>query len=238
MARSKVLHMFAHMHTLYGDGVSARKLYFFKLDADTLVHPYNLRSLLTSLAPLARSPAEPMLLGLASCRSSHAPELCHAAGGGGYALTPPALAILARFVATGLTPSWLAHLDDLTYGGEDVAVALALHETGGVSVVNVGGFHQHPPEKYKFYKMDGVQWPTVRPLTFHNLRLGALMSQLFHCTFYHREREPTAPKGRAGTTLAVAPPRPRCFTPKFWDVTLSVMIVAQILAWPITAPLK
>ena len=28
-----------------------------------------------------------------------------------------------------------------------MAVALALKESGGVSVINVGGFHQHPPEK-------------------------------------------------------------------------------------------
>ena len=64
-----------------------RKLFFFKMDADTLFHPHHLMPLLSALGPLARSPEEPLLLGLASCRSEHAPDLCHAAGGAGYALT-------------------------------------------------------------------------------------------------------------------------------------------------------
>ena len=71
--------MFAAMHSLYAASGGGQKLYFFKLDADTLVHPHNLLTLLISLAPLARSPAEPVLFGLASCRSERLPTLCHPA---------------------------------------------------------------------------------------------------------------------------------------------------------------
>ena len=124
------------------------RLFHFKIDADTLLHPHFLRPLLTSLAPLARAPND-LYLGLASCRSPNLPSLCHAAGGAGYALNRAAVATLARFVRAGALDdaTWLAHLDNLTYGGEDVAVALALKETSGAAVLNVGGFHQHPPEK-------------------------------------------------------------------------------------------
>jgi hypothetical protein len=112
------------------------------LQADTLPHPHHLLPLLHALAPLAAS-AEPLLIGLASCRSDGLPLLCHPAGGAGYALTPPALRTLARFVSGGqLSAAWLDELDRLTYGGEDVAVALALKQSSGAVVVNVGGFHQ------------------------------------------------------------------------------------------------
>lgn len=231
-ARTKVLHMLARMHTpprrstAEYDADHSRfrvKLYFFKVDADTLIHPGHLLPLLQSLDPLVSLPHEPLLLGLASCRSAGLLDLCHPAGGGGYALNPPAIAALARFVdgpsATDemasslfLSEGWLAQLDNLTYGGEDVAVALALKQTTGASVINIGGFHQHPPDQYLHYEMDGVMWPTVRPLSFHNLRDASLARQLFFCTFYH---DPNPPPGRGG----VRRPGPieawlrRCFTP-------------------------
>ena len=120
-------------------------------------------------------------------------------------------------------PAWLARLDALTYGGEDVAVAFALKESSpAVSVINVGGLHQHQPSSYLYYQTDGVDWPTVRPLSFHNLRWAGVMHSLFWCTFAYR------PKGRAGELkgaqgVSKGPqelekpledePRPRCFVP-------------------------
>ena len=239
-ARNKVLHMFTTMHTLFGGGgggaMDPRKLFFFKMDADTLFHPHHLMPLLSALGPLARSPEEPLLLGLASCRSEHAPDLCHAAGGAGYALTPASLSAIARFVgglAVALMPygeprldaQWLRHLDLLTYGGEDVAVALALKQTSGASVINIGGFHQHPPEKYHYYSMDGVLWPTVSPLSFHNMRAASVMRDLFRCTFYEDEhashavplaqlrRDRAHPEAAQHAANASAGMRPRCFVP-------------------------
>ena len=55
-----------------GEREAPRKLYFFKIDADTLLHPHHLLPLLEALRPLASSPSEPILFGLASCRRCHA----------------------------------------------------------------------------------------------------------------------------------------------------------------------
>ena len=302
MARSKVLHMLAFMHEMWGGNArggargttggasvataAAAKHFFFKIDADTLMHPHHLLPLLRSLSFLAAA-GEPMLLGLASCRSEKLPELCHAAGGAGYALTPASLQVIHSFVHGGgggggnggggvsshrdaAEPAlaediksygapWLARLDRLTYGGEDVAVALALKESAaGVSVLNVGGFHQHPPARqpgstsfpcalaattanhceslritpldlrscprvrvscpqasYLFYRMDGISWPTVRPLSFHNLRSAGFMSALFYCTFYHRPPPRARLRGARSKSRDATPDEltPRCFTP-------------------------
>ena len=172
-ARTKVLHMLAEAARRFSQ--SPRKLYLMKLDADTLVHPPNLRALLSDLASFAA--AQPLLLGLAACRSEartfhglpptfHGPapnfrwpsddlprpstrcrsealpSLCHAAGGAGYVLSWRALTALVAFVEERYGERWRATLDASTYGGEDVAVALALKETTGAAVLNCGGFHQ------------------------------------------------------------------------------------------------
>ena len=166
MARSKVLWMLSHMSAAFGPPHTfGAKRWFFKLDCDTLLHPFHLAPLLHSLRFLADA-SEPMLVGLASCRSERVPDLCHPAGGAGYMLSAAAASRLRTFVHHGngggedvaagqdsspgsphpssYGPSWLARLDALTYGGEDVAVALALKESpAAISVINVGGFHQH-----------------------------------------------------------------------------------------------
>ena len=75
-ARSKVLHMFAAMHTHFGgggggmggamegggDGGSPRKLFFFKMDADTLFHPHHL-----SASPASSSVSGLLPAALAAC---------------------------------------------------------------------------------------------------------------------------------------------------------------------------
>jgi hypothetical protein len=206
-ARSKVMTMISAVSTLFGKSVplARRKRFFVKLDADTLLHPGHMLPLLRSLAPLAD--AQPLLLGLAACRSKGIPELCHAAGGAGYALSIDAVDTLRKFVVTRYDTLWLKRLDNLTYGGEDVAVALALKEETGASVIHCGGFHQHGPQQYKAYHMDGIVWPRVRPISFHTLRFPATMRTLFWCSFYFQPRR-DAEAGTLGEG-----PQPRCFVP-------------------------
>ena len=199
-ARSKVLHMLAAMHQR---SWRSTKLYFMKVDADTLVHPHHLLPLLVSLGPLAATD-EPLIFGQPACRSPQLLDLCHAAGGGGYVVSKPAVAAISTFVRTRLDAKWLRMLDNNTYGGEDVAVALALKQMTGASVISVGGFHQTSPDQIKYYRVDAIQWPAVRPLTFHFRFFSALLN-LFRCTFYETM------SGR--NTLPVEKWRPRCFTP-------------------------
>ena len=197
-ARSKVLHMLAEMGRRFsGDRAPRQKAWLIKLDADTLVHPHNLLPLLTDLGGLARS--EPLLLGLAACRSEPLRDFCHAAGGAGSALSLRAVHAIRRFVEVSYGAEWLDHLDELTYGGEDVAVSLALKESTGAAVVNAGGFHQARPDEYLHQSVnaDGIVWPRIRPVTFHNFKSAQAYRRLFECAMYGR----------------TAPPVPRCFVP-------------------------
>ena len=97
MARSKVLFMLSWMYATFG----ASKRWLFKLDADTLIHPFHLHPLLASLSFLPDT-SEPILLGLASCRSERQPELCHPAGGAGYALSSSAARLIHAMVHRGV----------------------------------------------------------------------------------------------------------------------------------------
>ena len=180
LARSKVLHMIAEAARRF---VDERKRYFMKLDPDTVVHPLNLMGLLTDLSSLSVD-AQPLLLGLAACRSEALPSLCHAAGGAGYVLSWPSVAALAAFVERQYGDEWLAQLDATTYGGEDVAVALALHRETGAVVINSGAFHQHRPDEYLYGRMDGIVWPRVRPISFHNFKAVAQYRRFFKCALF------------------------------------------------------
>ena len=92
-ARTKVADMFAEMARRWGGGGGdggnaangAARDWFVKLDADSTMVPHNLGALLGELLWLVGA-VQPLLLGLAACRSNGAlARLCHAAGGAGCA---------------------------------------------------------------------------------------------------------------------------------------------------------
>jgi hypothetical protein len=163
LARRKVLHMFAAMESLFvtradGGGADAAagsvrsaplggapKLFFVKVDPDTVPVPHNLHRLLTELVETLGS-RQPVYFGMAACRVKSF-GLCHGAGGAGYGLSRAALVELAAFVRAEY-PGFLERVDKFTYGGEDVTVAYALKRRCGTSVLNVGCMYQHPPLKY------------------------------------------------------------------------------------------
>ena len=143
-------------------------------------------------------PTTRYLLGMAACRVASSP-LCHAAGGAGYGLSRASLRALHGYARRGFPPfgdedAFLAHVDEITYGGEDVTVALALKKAAGVAVINCGSFYQHDPLKYlKMHakREDWVRWPlSSTPVTFHKFKDARALRLFFACSLY-------SPQGQA-----------------------------------------
>lgn len=173
------------------------KRFFFKLDADAVVLPHSLLSIASELDELL-GPRQRYLLGMAACRVTSSP-LCHAAGGAGYGLSRASLRALHEYSRRGFPPfgdedAFLAHVDELTYGGEDVTVAFALKKAAGVAVINCGSFYQHDPLKYlKMHakREDWVRWPlSSTPVTFHKFKDARALRLFFACSLY-------SPQGQA-----------------------------------------
>jgi hypothetical protein len=202
LARRKVLHLFvamarsfghAHPHHNIANGERVQKLFFFKLDPDTVLVPHNVLRLLDQLHATI-GPAQPYLFGMAACRVDAFP-LCHAAGGAGYGLSRAAVAQLELFVAARY-PAFLRKVDRFSYGGEDVSVAFALKKQAGIAVVNCGCMYQHTPLKYRKLHAKGedwVDWPlTTTPASFHKFKDADELRFFFECALYDAGGRPRA----------------------------------------------
>jgi len=216
------------------------------VDPDTVLLPHTLLRLLRELHATI-DPSAPLLLGMAACRATAQPPLCHAAGGAAYVLSAPAVAALsgggsgtpatvsAEFaVSTSSGPSVLdvrrpvfdqdslfRRVDNVSYGGEDVTVALALREASGASVVHCGSFYQHSPAKYAKMRAKGerwARWPLSRsPVSFHKFKQPAELRAFFACALYDATRAPRPyPRSLfagAGNVSAAPPLLYRCDDP-------------------------
>ena len=160
------------------------KLYFAKVDADSLPIPHHLLRLLGELHA-ALGAAQPWLLGSAACRGKSASgsaqtfsrsATCHAAGGAGYALSRAAARALGSATPDAAAEATLfAQADAETYGGEDAVVALGLRGAAGVRVLNCGAFYQFRPDQYAnlpAHQTDGVRFAHLSPtpVSFHTIK--------------------------------------------------------------------
>eukprot|EP00967_Tisochrysis_lutea_P007878 scaffold9401_cov31-Tisochrysis_lutea.AAC.1 len=142
----------------------------------------------------------------------------------------PPLAQIAAAASAALPPSQrlaslLALVDNVSYGGEDVTVALALKEATGASILNCGSFYQHSPAKYARMRAKGerwARWPLSRtPISFHKFKHPDELRAFFVCALYRSDgRLRPFPRslfpvvdGLANANLSVAEPAYRCADP-------------------------